>query len=223
MKHWLYDGKNMLLMLYHKARDRQRMFSFNGSTYPYFIHWYNHTWDNCRAIEIPIFREMLQRYSDRRILEVGNVLSHYQQISHDVLDKYEQQIGVMNNDVAFFNPEDKYDVVLSCSTLEHVGFDEPEKDPLKFIIAVENIKKNVLKPGGVLFFSIPYGYNPWLDVILRDHLIGFDSLMCYRRSSGNQWIPCVFDDVLTCGSGDAVLFGSVINKEHDTTIGWSKQ
>jgi hypothetical protein len=38
-----------------------------------------------------------------------------------VLDKYEQAPGVINEDVVSFSPPQKYDLIVSVSTLEHVG------------------------------------------------------------------------------------------------------
>ena len=43
---------------------------------------------------------------------------------HDVLDKYEKGNNVINDDVVSFSTEVKYDLIVSVSTLEHVGWDE---------------------------------------------------------------------------------------------------
>ena len=63
----------------------------------------------------------------KNIFEVGSVLSHYFPINHDVLDKYEKGHGVINQDVVDFKPHNKYDLIVSISTLEHVGFDDNTK------------------------------------------------------------------------------------------------
>jgi hypothetical protein len=68
---------------------RAKTFVFNGRTYPYLYHVCNKTWKNERGVEIPIFREMLLHHQNARILEVGNVLSHYFPVHHDVVDKHE--------------------------------------------------------------------------------------------------------------------------------------
>jgi SAM-dependent methyltransferase len=179
----LFDFKNMFLSVYHKAKNHG-YFDYDELRLKPFIHWYNHTWDNSRQVEIPIFFEVMKRCDWERILEVGNVLSHYIPTMHDVLDKYEKAPGVINEDIITYKPflaELKYDVVLSISTLEHVGFDEENKDPDGFIKAINNIKNNILAPGGVLIFSVPIGYNPGLDKALRENMVRLDSVTHYSQ------------------------------------------
>ena len=67
-----------------------KAFSMNGQEYPYFVHPYNRTWANERAVEIPVVRSFLEESQGKRVLEVGNVLSHYGPVTHQVLDKYER-------------------------------------------------------------------------------------------------------------------------------------
>ena len=178
IKRFLYDLKNKLLSPYHMMTKRG-WFIYDERYFKYFIHWYNHTWNNSRRIEIPIFSDLYYKNQSKRLLEVGNVLSHYISVTHTVLDKYEKETGVINEDIIDYKPENKYDVVLSCSTLEHVGFDEVVKDPDGFLKAVNNIKNNVLRDGGVLYFSVPVGYNPGLDETLENGLVSFDSVDHY--------------------------------------------
>jgi hypothetical protein len=112
----------------------RKTFIFNGKTYYYFVHKYNTTWKNERAVEVPIIWDIVREHyrQGKRVLEVGNVLSHYFRIFHDVLDKYEVAEGVINQDVVDFKPAWKYDLIVSISTLEHVGWDEEPKEPEKF-------------------------------------------------------------------------------------------
>lgn len=44
-----------------------------------------------------------------------------------VIDRYEEIDDAVNGDVRFFRTDRRYDVVVSISTLEHVGLDETEK------------------------------------------------------------------------------------------------
>lgn len=183
IKRILYDLKNKVLSPY-KMITEKGCFTHEGKQYKYFIHWYNHTWNNSRKIEIPVFLKIYYENQHRYMLEVGNVLSHYIPTTHDVLDKYEKAPGVINDDIITYKPflaELKYDVVLSISTLEHVGFDEEVKDPDGFVKAVENIKKYILKPGGILFLSVPIGYNPGLDKAIRENRVHFDSVTHYSQ------------------------------------------
>lgn len=103
---------------------RAKTFQFDGREYEYLYHPYNKTWENERGVEIPIFRELLLNHKGKRVLEVGNVLSHYFPIHHEVVKQYEVGSSVINEDIVEFVPQDKYDLILSISTLEHVGWDE---------------------------------------------------------------------------------------------------
>lgn len=107
----------------------RRTFSFQGASYPLFWHLYNVTRRNERTTEIPLFREWISRHPEKRILEVGNVLSHYLPVAHDIVDKYEKETGIINEDIVRFHPDKDYDLVVCISTLEHIGWDEEEKKP----------------------------------------------------------------------------------------------
>jgi hypothetical protein len=63
---------------------------FNGECYQYFYHWFNTTFKNERTIEIPIVCKFINESKNLEILEIGNVLSHYFEFKHDVVDKYEE-------------------------------------------------------------------------------------------------------------------------------------
>src|SRR5713226_728772 len=65
-------------------------FALGGETYQYFYDDYNLTWCNERTVEIPIIWRAVCENKERRVLEVGNVLSHYFSTSHLVVDKYER-------------------------------------------------------------------------------------------------------------------------------------
>jgi len=67
---------------------------------------YNTTWRNERAIEIPVVYDIVAQETGD-ILEVGNVLSHYFHINHDVVDKYEKAEGVTNEDIVDYSPNKK--------------------------------------------------------------------------------------------------------------------
>lgn len=127
---------------YHLAKVTlaSKSFSFNGKNYHYFVHPHNFTWRNERAIEVPVGRKLLENYKTQEILEVGNVLNHYFPVSHDVLDKYEIAPGVINEDVVSYKPAKKYDLILSLSTLEHVGWDEIPQEKNKILKAVAHLK-----------------------------------------------------------------------------------
>jgi hypothetical protein len=135
-------------------------FIFQGKVYHYFYHPYNCTYRNERAVEIPICWEIVKdaRNKGQKILEVGNVLSHYFHVDHDIVDKYEKAIGIINEDVCNFKSSKKYYLIISISTLEHVGFDEEPRDPCKVLRAIENLK-SLLAVGGKMVATFPVGYS----------------------------------------------------------------
>jgi SAM-dependent methyltransferase len=162
-------------------------FTFEGRTYTYFWHPYSGTWRTERAVEIPIVWEMVRKNPAARVLEIGNVLSHYFPVKHEIVDKYERWKGVTNQDVCDFKPSRKYDLIVSISTLEHVGWDEEPREPLKVVAAFENLR-SLLAPGGMLVVTLPLGYNPALDRLLDEAKIPFTHRFYLKcASSANEW------------------------------------
>lgn len=174
-------------MAWYYKRMWRDTFRFGGKTYRYFCHLYNATWRNERAIEIPIVQEYMREFRSRRggtVLEIGNVLSHYYKHYGTVLDLYERGEGVVNEDAAtYLPPHWKFDLVLSISTLEHIGWDEVPPSPRKLLETIENMKRNVLKPSGKMLVTMPVGYNTYLDDLLLNGKLPFESIRCMRRSS----------------------------------------
>ncbi len=167
-------------------------FEFAGQTHPYYFHPYS--LDNERAVEVALARDFL-RGQTGEILEVGNVLSHYFYFPHEVVDKYEIAPGVLNEDVVIFSPGKKYDCIVTLSTLEHVGWDEQPRDPPKIIRAIEHLK-NLLKEGGRLFVTMPLGYNPHVDELIRARQSGFPEVgYLVRISAGNRWREAKWEEV----------------------------
>jgi hypothetical protein len=162
-------------------------FKFNKHSYHYFCHRYNSTWRNERTVEIPITWEELKKHNSSDVLELGNVLSHYFPTTHDVVDKYEKASSVKNVDIVDFVSKKKYSLIVSISTLEHVGWDEDKKDPQKILKAIKVMKKH-LKQGGKLLVTFPLGHNPHLDILIREKKLPFDSIYFLKRVSMlNDW------------------------------------
>jgi hypothetical protein len=173
---------------YYKLYDKSTTFMFKGETYNYFNHWYNTTWNDERAVEIPILCKYVSENNENNILEIGNVLKHYSNTNHDIVDKYEKGKGVTNEDVVNFQTSKRYTLIVSISTLEHVGWDETPRNPEKIFKALNNLK-NLLLPGGKLVVTIPIGHNPVLDKYLKDGKIKFtENYYLKRISKSNKWI-----------------------------------
>lgn len=152
--------KHNLEWLYFKNKNKD--FVFKGKFYKNLYNKYNATWINERKVEVPIFLEILKNNKHKKILEVGNVLSHYTDVNHTIVDKYEvdEKNKVINMDILHYRPKEKYDLILSISTLEHVGKDCD--DPKLAIEAIKHLY-SLLKPGCALVFTFPRGYNRYMD------------------------------------------------------------
>lgn len=168
------------------ANKRHGKFIFNNEEYDYLIHPYNYTWRNERIVEIPIIEKILNRSKGKRILELGNVTSHYLKVNHTVLDKYEKADGVINKDIVDYKPKDKFDLIISISTLEHIGWDE-NGDYRKILKAISVLKK-LLSKNGMLIFTHPLGYNFFMDEFLRKGKIKISKGYLIQRITGdNEW------------------------------------
>jgi len=149
------------------AVPRRGTFELAGQRYELLRRLHGLTWTTERAVEVPVALRVLERHRGKRILEIGNVLSHYAAIAHEVVDKYEQAPGVRNVDLLDLPPEPAYDLVITVSTLEHVGRDEQGGDPIRAVHALERARQ-LVAPGGTFFATFPVGYNPELDRALPD-------------------------------------------------------
>ena len=204
-------------LYYKKIRKCPQSFTFLDKRYDYFVAMYHATYANERAVEIPIAMGLVEKYLGRRILEVGNVLSHYFSFPHVIVDKYEVAPGVTNEDIVEYSTRQKFDLVLSISTLEHVGWDETPQDGTKIIKALKNIK-NLVNPGGLVMVTVPIGQNPLLDKLIREGIIKFDRQYYMKRiSKSNLWEQKGWDSVNSCRSGDpfpganAIIVGYDLN------------
>ncbi|MGE3620332.1 MAG: glycosyltransferase [Acidimicrobiia bacterium] len=170
-----------------RRRWSRRPLRFQGRDLPYVRHHYNRAWRNERSVELTLARDFLSGTRAGRTLEIGNVLSHYWPVDHEVLDKYEASPGVLNEDIVDFHPEEPYDRVVSISTLEHVGWDERPREPDKVLRAYRNIR-TLVRPGGSILLTCPIGQNPHLDEYLQAGEIDFPVQVVLRRTSAdNLW------------------------------------
>ncbi len=171
------------------------VFAWGGRTLPYFAHRYHYTWLNERAVEVSLALDLLQQNPGADVLEIGNVLGHYADVTHPVVDKYEQAPGVLNADVADLDMGRDFDLVLAISTLEHVGLDEDVFDPGKPARAIERLRAHV-RPGGMLWITHPLGYNTTFDDQLRSGRIPSSRLRALRRDARrNVWREVPPDEV----------------------------
>jgi multidrug resistance efflux pump len=151
----------------------QRSFFFKGKKLGYNRIRYNNPTERC--VEIPLAFDFLANLQKReRILEVGNVLSYYENTLSEsvgifhrkIVDKFEQDLGVDNQDLMDLPSTEKYDAILSISTVEHIGQavepsgtygERTEKRdleaPLKAIAKIYDL----LDVEGKAFITVPFG------------------------------------------------------------------
>lgn len=198
---------------YYQKFKSSKCFIFQGKTYEYFYHKHNNTWANERAVEIPIIWEILKENEGKSILEVGNMLSSYFSVNHDIVDKYETATNVINQDIVDFHPSKNYNLIVSISTLEHVGWDEIPRDPTKIFKVIENFK-NLLTSKGICVFTIPIGYNNELDILLNKNQLPISKLFYLKRiTKDNRWEEVKWSHISN------LRYGSPFNYDNGLIIG----
>lgn len=184
MKCAVYD--NTIMFLRSQLATHEDYFSCGKEWYQYARLKTNTAYATERVIELPIVMQYVHE-CEGKILEVGNVLNHYYRFSHDVVDKYEKADTVLNQDIIEFSPSEKYGLAISISTLEHVGFDEEEKDKRKFLLAVEKMISSV-KSGGKAIITVPLGYNSDMDKEIKSGKVQATKMyLMHRISCENEW------------------------------------
>jgi len=156
------------------VRNWKPTFIYKQKHLPYNRIGYNNTGE--RAIEIPIALNFLATSEKKdNILEIGNTLSHYENSLSEyigirprrIVDKFEVALGVDNVDFMDIPSEEKYDVIVSISTIEHIGQGiEPSSQaygeqiqirdmeaPLKAIAKIYDL----LSVGGKALITVPFG------------------------------------------------------------------
>ena len=174
-----------------------RRFSIWGEEYSYLAHPHKLSWLSERTVEVPVAQALVDRHSGERVLEVGNVLSHYRPQQHIVVDKYERAAGVLNRDVIDLSDLGDFDLIVAVSTLEHVGLDEQPPDPDKPVQAAQALRA-MLAPGGKLLITLPAGYNRDFDAAVRSGALPISKAAGLRRIPGrNAWREVEPDDVFS--------------------------
>ena len=196
-------------------RGSRGTFELQGRSYRYLYDRHKLTWLTERAVEVPVVQAIVERFAGKRVLEVGNVLSHYRPVTHVVLDKYEHAPRVLNRDVLDLGDLGQFDLIVAISTLEHVGWDETPRDPDKPQRAIRALR-SALAPGGLFVITAPVGYNPAFDAAFRSGEARLSRAAALRREPGTtRWRELAPEDVWTTPydflifRARAVLFGFI--------------
>jgi SAM-dependent methyltransferase len=173
------------------AKLPRRSFQWDGVTIDYFYHRYNTTWANERAVEVPIAKRYLEGIEPANLLEVGNVMAHYGVLGHAIVDKYEPAAGIINEDIIDYAPGRKFELILSVSTFEHIGFDDDTSDRSgeKILKAIGRCR-TLLGPKGRLVITVPLGYNPDLDLLVKSKKLGCARDRYLYRTGFTEWKEC---------------------------------
>lgn len=171
-----------------------------GRTHRYCDEVYNAARTNERAVEVPIALDWIRGRAGLG-LEVGNVLHHYAPDGRwGCIDRDERAVGVTNLDILDFHPTERYDWIVSLSTVEHIGWDDVPRDPDKALAAVAHLR-GLLAPAGRLLLSFPSGHHPGLDdAVAAGVLAPADSVFMVRTDApaercNGEWEPQAFRPV----------------------------
>ncbi len=107
--------------------NKKRQFVYKKRRYDYCLEKYNLSWRSERTLEIPIIQQLIKDNSELNILEIGCVLKHYRSSPKNnwiIIDKYEKFDNVINKDIVDYKPDKKFDLIVSVSTIEHIGIDD---------------------------------------------------------------------------------------------------
>ena len=187
-------------------------FDYQGRPLSLAYHRHNATWSNERAVEGPIAEEYLDRYAGKSILEIGHVTPYYFDVHHLIIDKYEKasnSIEVINQDFINFETDHIFDLILSISTVEHIGFDDDGDSREKIPLTISKCR-SMLRPSGVFLMTVPLGYNPVLDELITTSELGCESVTYIRRDARRKWARCRKEDALRCEYGRPFAYANCI-------------
>jgi hypothetical protein len=181
---------------FSKVRTDPGTFEVGGRTFTYDRRPYpNRPWRNERSVELALALDFVERRRGTRLLEVGDVVSQYADVDHDVLDKYDPSPHIIREDIVGFVPDRPYESILSISTLEHVGWDETPRQPEKALEAYRSMRA-MLEPGGAMLLTCPLGHNARLDEQLAAGELDFPIRhFMLRISADNRWREATADEV----------------------------
>jgi len=196
-------GQIESLLFEEKMSKWTRTFTFKGKELYYNRIRFNNPTE--RAVEISVAFDFIANLTNpQKILEIGNVLSHYENSLSEnigirtrrIVDKFEIDLGVENQDLMSLPSAEKYDAIVSISSVEHVGQgDDPSggygeqaqtrdlEAPLKAIAKIYDL----LALDGKALITVPFGKltdaewyiqfsKEYLDVLWKKYGIPKDAI-----------------------------------------------
>jgi hypothetical protein len=139
-------------------------------------------WRSERCLELALGKQALAVHDPGDVLELGNVMPLAGAGGHTVVDKYEQGLGVINEDIVDYTPCRRFRLLLSLSTLEHVGWDEQPCDCEKAERALARLD-DLVEPDGAMLVTIPVGYHRRLEQAFTSPDAPFESVTMFAKTS----------------------------------------
>ena len=100
----------------------------------------------------------------------------------------------MSADIIDYSPAERFDTIVSISTIEHIGKDH-SRDDEKPVRVYRHIVDNLLADRGRFLFTIPIGFNPVIDAHIDSGAIKPDAHFCLKRiSAGNDWVEVDWEE-----------------------------
>jgi hypothetical protein len=187
------------------AAGPRRAVTVGGCVIPLHYEFQRWAWRTERCVEIGLGRRAVQNHRAEEVLEVGNVLPLAGTTGQTVVDKYEHGAGVLNVDIVDFDPGRTYELVVSLSTLEHVGWDEIPQDPGKAASALDVIDRL----GSKLLVTIPVGVHPRLESAFLDGPFD-DVVLLVKTGRRARWEPRPLAERSTIRYGEPYACGNGI-------------
>ena len=160
-------------------------------------------WRTERGLELALAERAASRHAASETLEVGNVLAFAGIKGHTIVDKYEAGSGVLNVDIMEYQSERRFSLVISISTIEHIGWDEEPREPQKAAAALEVMARL----GDSLLITMPVGYHRELE---QSFIKGpFDSVvLAVKTSRIGRWTRHPVSDVNDIRYGSPYAYGN---------------
>jgi len=114
-----------------------------------------------------------------------------------VVDKYEIFPGVINQDIEDFRLCDKFGLIISISTIEHIGLDDSPKDLEKAIRVLKKLKTKFLEEDGIMLVSFPINYNEKISEMINKNKISNFKIFCFKKTDQkyNLWEETTYEEV----------------------------
>lgn len=193
-----------------------------------------------RVVEYPWVFSRIPENPGQRVLDAGSVLNYEFLVSKNLIAQSELTICTLSPEkrnycnagvsYVFGDLRDTYfansafDVIISISTIEHIGLDNTKFHQKKsisreskdgsYLDAVKEYKR-VLRSGGKCFVTVPFGkrfIGEWYQIFDLEMIMGIIGTfepetfeLCFYGYISNEWVRCEPDDLADADFFDVAL------------------